>query len=116
MGFRGAQVAARYAGTIDHFEIWNEPDGRWAFAGGPGRLRPAAFGLAYDWIKALAPQAQVVLGGTMNPDVPGAAWLDQVFRTPGTDAAWTFDIAAIHLRDDCRPWSPRWPAAPALPA
>lgn len=97
-GSEAGQVAARYAGTIDHLEIWNEPDGPWAFAGGPADYA-RILSSSYDWIKALAPHATVVLGGTMNPDVPGATWLDQVFRTPGANAAWKFDIAGIHLRD-----------------
>jgi hypothetical protein len=97
-GSEAGQVAARYAGTIDHLEIWNEPDGAWAFAGTPADYAHL-LSSAYGWIKALAPGASVVLGGTMNPDAPGTAWLDQVFRTPGANAAWRFDIASIHLRD-----------------
>jgi hypothetical protein len=97
-GSEAGQVAARYAGTIDHLEIWNEPDGQWAFAGGPADYA-RLLASAYDWIKAMAPNASVVLGGTMNPDVPGTTWLDQVFRTPGANAAWKFDIASIHVRD-----------------
>jgi hypothetical protein len=97
-GSEAGQVAARYAGTIDHLEIWNEPDGAWAFAGDAADYA-RILSSSYDWIKAMAPHATVVLGGTMNPDAPGTTWLDQVFRTPGTNAAWKFDIAAIHLRD-----------------
>jgi hypothetical protein len=96
-GSEAGQVAARYAGTIDHLEVWNEPDGHWAFAGDAGDYA-RILSSSHDWIKALAPQASVVLGGTMDAGAGGSAWLDQVFRTPGTNAAWKFDVAAIHLR------------------
>ena len=29
------EIAERYAGSIDHLQIWNEPDAQWAFAGSP---------------------------------------------------------------------------------
>ena len=96
-GLQAADVAARYRGVIDHFEIWNEPDGRWAFAGEPedyGRLLASS----YDAIKAAAPSARVVLGGTMSPDARGAGWLRRVFRSPSADSARKFDVSSIHLR------------------
>ena len=96
-GAQAGEVAARYRGVIDNFEIWNEPDGRWAFAGGPedyGQLLASS----YDAIKAAAPSARVVLGGTMYPNARGADWLSRVFRTPGTDSARKFDVSSIHVR------------------
>jgi len=96
-GSQAAEVAARYRGVIDTFEIWNEPDGRWAFAGEPEDYA-RVLASSYDAIKLAAPSATVVLGGTMYPDSRGADWLGRVFRTAGTDAARKFDIASIHLR------------------
>lgn len=92
-----AEIAARYRGVIDHFEVWNEPDGPWAFAGGPedyARMLSAA----YDAIKAEAPSASVILGGTMYPTGRGGAWLSRVFATPGANAARKFDVGSIHVR------------------
>ena len=98
-GAEAGEVAARYAGTISHFEIWNEPDGQWAFRGQPedyARMLAAA----YDAIKSQAPGAQVVLGGSMYPGPDGEAWLQRSFETPGVAAASKFDIANLHLRGD----------------
>lgn len=96
-GRLAGEVAARYAGTIDRFEIWNEPDGAWAFRGSP---EDYAWMLAdaYDSIKQQAPAATVVLAGTRDSDAVGNAWLDRVFSTPGAQASTKFDIGSIHLR------------------
>lgn len=96
-GRLAGEVAARYAGLINHFEIWNEPDGPWAFRGQPEDYA-WMLSRSYDAIKARAPGAGVVIGGTMYPDARGNAWLERVFTTPGADAAAKFDIGNIHLR------------------
>lgn len=96
-GALAGDVAARYRGVIDDFEIWNEPDGAEAFAGTPedyGRMLSAS----YDQIKARAPGATVVLGGTKYPTATGEAWLARAFAAPGTEATQKFDIGSIHLR------------------
>jgi hypothetical protein len=89
------QIAAHARGTIDHWEILNEPDGYWAFTGSAedyARMLSAS----HDAIKAAAPGATVVLGGIMRPQDP--AWIQRVFATPGTDAAHKFDVGNVHLR------------------
>lgn len=91
------EIAARYAGTIDHFEILNEPDGAWAFRGSPEDYA-WMLAYAYDAIKARAPGASVIAGGTMYSGVRGNAWLDRVFNTPWANASAKFDIGDIHLR------------------
>jgi hypothetical protein len=94
-GELAAEVAEHAAGSIDHWEILNEPDARWAFEGGPedyARMLSAA----YDGIKARAPEAQVVMGGVERPWEH--AWIERVLATPGADAARKFDVAAVHLR------------------
>lgn len=96
-GEQAGQIAEHYRGVIDHFQIGNEPDGGWAFLGGPedyARMLSAA----YDGIHAAVPAAKVVLGPTMRFDGQGTAWLDRVFRTPGAAAVTKFDIASMHLR------------------
>ncbi len=51
---------------------------------------------AHDAIKAVDPQADVVLGGITG--TYGTSWLDQVFATPGADAIHAFDTANLHER------------------
>ncbi|MGI8845063.1 MAG: hypothetical protein ACR2HC_02635 [Thermoleophilaceae bacterium] len=91
------ELAARYAGVINHFEVWNEPDGAWAFRGEPEDYA-WMLSRSYDAIKARAPAATVLIAGTMYPDARGNGWLDRVFATPGADAATKFDIGTVHLR------------------
>jgi hypothetical protein len=89
-------LVAEHAGSvIDHWEIWNEPDGDWAFDGTPEDYA-RMLGAAHDRIKAKAPADQIVLGGLARPHEPG--WLEHVFATPGADALHKFDIANVHLR------------------
>jgi hypothetical protein len=94
-GRLAAEVAAHARGTIDHWEILNEPDAKWAFKGGPedyARMLSAS----HDAIEARVPGARVVMGGVERPWEDG--WIEQVFATPGAGAARKFDIAAVHLR------------------
>jgi hypothetical protein len=94
-GRLSGEVAEHAAGAIDHWEILNEPDGKWAFDGTPEEYA-RMLNAAYDEIKAREPDAQVLLGGLMRPHEPG--WLEQVFATPGADVIHKFDIANVHLR------------------
>ena len=104
----GASSPARWpstrAGEIDHWEIVNEPDARWAF---PGSAEDYArmLSAAYDAIKQRAPDAQVVFGGVERPREHD--WIERVLATPGADAAHKFDIAAVHLRLRLRNTPPR---------
>jgi hypothetical protein len=94
-GALAAEVAEHARGSIDHWEILNEPDARWAFEGGPedyARMLSAA----YDAMEKRVPEAQVVMGGVERPWQ--RAWIERVLATPGADAARKFDIAAVHLR------------------
>jgi hypothetical protein len=98
-GRLAGEVAAHARGAIAHWQILNEPDGSWAFEGTPedyARMLSAS----HRHIKANAPEAEVVLGGLMSPHDP--SWLERVFATPGTRAARSFDIAALHLRTPAR--------------
>jgi hypothetical protein len=93
-------IAEHARGTIGHWEVLNEPDADWAFAGTPeqyaGMLRAT-----HDAIKARVPDARVVLGGLQRPADP--AWLDRVLATPGADAIHGFDVASLHLRGPVGP-------------
>jgi hypothetical protein len=88
-------IAAHTRGTIDRFEIINEPDGTWAFIGSPEQYAEI-LAASYDQIHAADPNAQVVLGGVMNP--ASHAWIDAVLATPGVRTIRKFDIANIHVR------------------
>jgi hypothetical protein len=94
-GRLAGEVAAHAEGSIDHWEILNEPDAAWAFKGGPedyARMLSAA----HDAIKARAPRAKVVMGGVERPWE--SAWIERVLATPDAAAARKFDVAAVHLR------------------
>jgi hypothetical protein len=94
-GRLAGEVAAHARGSIDHWEILNEPDADWAFKGGPddyARMLSAA----YDAIHERAPEAQVVMGGVERPWEH--AWVERMLATPGADAIRKFDVAAAHLR------------------
>lgn len=94
-GRLAGELAAHARGRVEHWEILNEPDARWAFRGSPedyARMLSAA----HDAIKERAPGAQVVFGGVERPRE--RAWIARVLSTPGANAAAKFDIAALHLR------------------
>ena len=94
-GALAGQVAEHAKGTIDHWEILNEPDADWAFDGTPEEYA-RMLSASYDAIKATAPDDTVLLGGLARPHEP--SWLERVFATPGADALHKFDVASVHLR------------------
>ncbi|MDP9028449.1 MAG: hypothetical protein M3N46_13035 [Actinomycetota bacterium] len=90
-------IAAHTRGVIDDFEIINEPNGRWAFLGSPAQYA-VMLSDAYRAIHANDPAAQVVLGGIMNPNSTGLAWMNAMLATAGVDALHSFDVANVHVR------------------
>jgi hypothetical protein len=94
-GRLAGEVAAHARDAISHWEIVNEPDGRWAFEGSPEEYAQM-LRAAYDAIKARVPEASVAMGGIMSPSDDG--WIERMLATPGADAAHAFDIANLHLR------------------
>lgn len=91
------EIAAHTRGTIDDFEIWNEPDGRWAFLGSPAQYA-SMLSIAYDAIHAANPTAAVLLGGLMRVGGGAQSWMNGVLSSRGADALHKFDIANIHVR------------------
>ncbi len=103
-------VARHARGAIDDYELINEPDAPSTWSGTPAE---------YAWmladtdraVHAADPSARVAIGGVTG--APSArAWLARVFGTPGANAAHSFDIANVHLRDrasrlgaDLRSWT-----------
>ncbi|HEV3377304.1 MAG TPA: hypothetical protein VG126_08500 [Thermoleophilaceae bacterium] len=94
-GRLAAEVAVHAQGSIDHWEIWNEPDADWAFKGTAGDYA-RMLSAAHDAIHARVPGARVVLGGVERPRE--REWIERMLATPGAGAARKFDIAALHLR------------------
>jgi hypothetical protein len=102
------QIVAHGDPVIRDWEIWNEPDSGEFFSGTPQQYAQM-LRTAHDAIKAIDPQANVLLGGISN--TAGMGWLLQVFATAGADAAHAFDIANVHERNlldalspDIVPW------------
>lgn len=91
-----AAVVRHVRGFFDDFEIVNEPDGWWAFEGTPQQYA-GMLATAYRAVHDNDPNGRVLLGGIMSPS--DTSWLTSVFTTPGFDAAQSFDIANVHLRD-----------------
>lgn len=91
-----AQIVAHADPVIRDWEIWNEPDSATFFDGTPQQYAQM-LRVAHDAIKAIDPQANVLLGGISG--VWATSWLTQVFATPGADAGHAFDIANIHERN-----------------
>ena len=90
------EIVRRADPAIHDWEIWNEPDLGSFFSGTP--LQYAwMLRTAHDAIKAVDPQADVLLGGISG--LSGENWLAQVFAAAGPDALHAFDIANIHERD-----------------
>jgi hypothetical protein len=99
-GRLAGEIAEHARDTIRHWEVLNEPDAEWAFAGTP-RQYAAMLSAAHDGIKARVPNARVVLGGISRPK--DTAWLERVFAAPEADAIHKFDIAGVHLRGPVDP-------------
>jgi hypothetical protein len=94
-GRLAGEVAAHAAGSIDYWQVLNEPDADWAFTG-TAEDYARMLSAAHDAIKDRAPGARVVMGGVERPWE--SRWIERVLATPGADAASKFDIAAVHLR------------------
>jgi hypothetical protein len=90
-----AQIVAHADPVIRDWEIWNEPDTADFFDGTPQQYAQM-LRVAHDAIKAIDPQANVLLGGVSG--VSGMNWLAQVFAVPAADSEHAFDIANIHER------------------
>jgi hypothetical protein len=90
------EIVAHGDPVIRDWEIWNEPDSSEFFTGTPQQYAQM-LRTAHDAIKAIDPQANVLLGGISS--TAGMSWLAQVFATPGADAGEAFDIANVHERN-----------------
>lgn len=96
-GQAAGEIAAHTRGVIDDYEIMNEPDGHWSFAGSPHQYANL-LAASYDAIHTVNPTARVLLGGLMHLGSRGISWMDAMLATPGAHAAHKFDVANIHVR------------------
>jgi hypothetical protein len=90
------EIVRRADPAIHDWEIWNEPDLGSFFSGTPVQYA-WMLRTAHDAIKAIDPQANVLLGGISGRS--GENWLAQAFAAAAPDASHAFDIANIHERD-----------------
>lgn len=98
-----ATFAARYAGTINHIIIWNEPN--LAFEWGYRQVDPAGYvdllKVAYPAVKAANPNVVVLAGAlapTLEPEGSPHGLDDLIYleKMYAADAAPYFDALAVH--------------------
>jgi hypothetical protein len=94
-----ARMAAHVRGVVDTLEILNEPDGRWAFAGGAAAYA-TLLRAGHDAILAGNPRAKVAVAGTMS--LASRPWLGRVFVHAGSHPERLYDIANVHVRGSLR--------------
>ncbi len=85
-----ATVAEHYAGRVDYWEIWNEPN-HLAFWKGTAAQYAELLEAAASVITAANPEAKIVLGGLSGAD---ADYLDQLYDQLADPTI--IDIVAIH--------------------
>ncbi|HST55818.1 MAG TPA: Ig-like domain-containing protein [Solirubrobacteraceae bacterium] len=94
-------IAARFAGRVAAWEIWNEEDAPLWWSGAPDPSAYAALlRAAYPAVKSADPQAAVVLGGLTGNDY------DFLSRLYDDGAEGSFDAVAVHTDTACNIASP----------
>lgn len=93
-----AEVAARYTGVIDVFEIINEPDTAFAFYGNAQQYA-RTLAAAADGIHGANPAARVAIGGVAR--ISDTKFTDAVLAADPSLPA-KIDISTIHLRTSAR--------------
>jgi hypothetical protein len=87
-----ARVVARAPDVFRTIEVWNEPDGAWAFDGTPEQYADM-LSAANAAVKRRFPAVTVLIGGAMSPR--SRDWYARVLTT---GAARSFDVANVHVR------------------
>ncbi len=82
--------AHRYRGSIDAYELWNEPDLDLYWTGGPQEYVMTVLRPGSRAIQAQDPRARVVLGGAQTADID---WLNDIYRFGGGKS---FDVMTFH--------------------
>lgn len=84
------RLAAKYNGTVDAWEVWNEPNDTGFLPGADPGVYANILKAANAGFKAGSPTTPVVFGGASYVD---AAWVD---RALAAGAAGNYDIMGIH--------------------
>ncbi|WP_299570143.1 beta-galactosidase [uncultured Williamsia sp.] len=100
LGSFAAALAARYAGKVSAYEVWNEPNAAFAYQPGPD---PAGYTqllkAAYTAIKGADPQAQVI-GAVVGATQTWGSWtlnpVDFVQQMYAAGAKGYFDALSFH--------------------
>jgi len=87
------RMAARYAGRVSAWEMWNEPD-LVAFKDDPGRYA-AVLRAGHAAVKQADPAATVVLGGLVGNHY---SYLERIYQAGGGGA---FDAVGVHTDTAC---------------
>jgi hypothetical protein len=87
-----ARVVARAPDVFRTVEVWNEPDGAWAFEGTPQQYSDM-LRATYGEVKRRFPATTVLIGGAMS--LRGRDWYARVMAA---GAARSFDVASVHVR------------------
>jgi hypothetical protein len=91
-----AATVSRYRGRVSRWEIWNEPDGRWYWAGSPGQYAEL-LARAYRQVKLADPAALVLLGGlAQGGGGVTSDFLQRILADPRYPAGAYFDVHNIH--------------------
>ncbi|MGB2921060.1 MAG: cellulase family glycosylhydrolase [Mycobacterium sp.] len=100
------EVAGHYAGDVQHYEIWNEPNGRLFFEPDPDpAIYTAMVREAYAAIKSVDPGAVVVAGslGATNPTPGNIAPVEFLSQMYAAGVAGSFDALSYHPYDFVAP-------------
>lgn len=89
------RVIERAPDVFRAIEVWNEPDGSWAFDGTPAQYAQM-LSATYGAVKPRFPGVRVLIGGAMNLD--GRDWYERMFAASAAGTAPSFDVANVHVR------------------
>ena len=97
-GQLAGQVAAHLREMPVSFEIWNEPDGSWTYAGTPAQYGAMLAAAVLDIHKA-NPKALVTNGGMMQTaGAGGTSWLGAALRAAGQRTWRELGMLNVHIR------------------
>ncbi len=90
-----ASTVTRYRGRVGRWEIWNEPDGAWYWAGTAGQYAEL-LARAYRQVKLADPAALVLLGGLAQGGGAVPDFLQRILADARYPAGAYFDVHNVH--------------------